>query len=81
MNDNQRARGLVVELTDKQVEALAPLFDQIADMAKANTPGMLVAQVFPNGMWVGVIGHERAKALQAAQGGQVGATMRGSDLP
>ena len=70
----------LVELTDEQMEQLAPFFDVIAELDEAGTPGMFVAQVFALKMRVGIVPHDRALKIQEIMGGEVGATLRGRSL-
>lgn len=54
---------IAVVLTDEQREQLEPLFKAASMAANNGTHVMIVAQVYPDGMRVGVIDHERAKVL------------------
>ena len=63
---------LVVNLTPWQQAELADAYAQIAEMSAAGAPGMLVAQLYPDHMVVGVVEHDKAKQLQTAFGARPG---------
>lgn len=54
---------MIVELTPAQDEEIRPLMERIAEMAKAGKPGMLVAQIFPGHMRVGVVDNEKGRLI------------------
>jgi hypothetical protein len=60
--------ALVVQLTPEQDAEIQPLMEQIRKMGDEGKPGMLVAQVFPGHMRLGVVSNERAQQIAAAGG-------------
>lgn len=58
-------KPIIVNLTDEQKMELVPLFDSLVAF---DEPGMVLAQVFPDGMRVGVMPPEKARKLLKAIG-------------
>lgn len=58
--------AIEVEITGQQRRILQSLFDQADEAAKEGKPGMVIAQVAPNGMRAGFIPHEVAKKFMVA---------------
>lgn len=55
---------VIVGLTQEQIEAIAGEMRMIDEMAEAGTPGMLIAQVYSDHMFVGAIGEAAALGIQ-----------------
>jgi hypothetical protein len=52
-----------IELTPEQLEKLQPFFAQNTMMAAMDKPGMIIGQIFKDGMRVGLLTHEHAWRL------------------
>lgn len=70
---------IIVELTEDQQDAIAPLLVKVSDAEDAGAPGMLLAQVFRGEMVVHFVPNDKARAIQQAVGGKVGETTREND--
>ena len=57
-----------LQLTDDQFEQLKPLYEIATDAANTGKPGMLIAQVFGDGILCGFVETETAKQLSTALG-------------
>jgi hypothetical protein len=55
------ARGIVIKLTNKQIDQLSPLRDKLL---LAEKPGMVLAQIFDNHMDAGFVSYEKSIKLQ-----------------
>lgn len=55
-----------IPLTDEQETVLEPFIAQLRAWQKAGTPGMLLAQVFPDHMVVGLFDPARASELSTS---------------
>ena len=61
---------LVIELTEDQMDRLDRAYCAVGRMADEGKPGMLVAQVYNGHMVVGMLDHEKSRAVQAVIGGE-----------
>lgn len=67
-SDSNGLLGSVLLLTEEQEAAIEPLMERLREFEKEGKPGMAVAQVFPDHIKVGILGHEKAKAMLLAMG-------------
>lgn len=49
---------MIIELTPEQIEAIAPAYRKIGEMADEGKPGLLLAQVYGDHIRVGIMSHE-----------------------
>lgn len=69
MSKNQPAYPLIrVDLTQEQKSALKMLFELAETDDEQNQPGMILAQIFHNGMRVTYVDNEHGKAIQLLSG-------------
>lgn len=63
---------MIIELTQEQIDAIAPAYRKTGEMADDGKPGMLLAQIYGDHMRVGIMSHENGvKVIEA-----LGSTMR-----
>lgn len=59
---------MIIKLTPEQIEAIAPAYRKIGEMADEGKPGLLLAQVYGDHIRVGIISHENGVKMLEALG-------------